>query len=208
MEELSITRALAEIQLLDKRIFKLINFNSEKYVCVKSDKSTVDFEKAGKSINSSYQSIIDLINRRHKLKSAVILKNAQTMIQLTNEKLSIAELIERKQMVEQYRNLLDYMKQNKEDALNQVRSQNEKVESELLRIIEASFGKNSSNTKSSSASEIETISTTYRKKNYSELFDPLDINAKIKTIDSLIDEYDRESNYLLAEVNAITKILV
>lgn len=208
MEELSITRALAEIQLLDKRIFKLINFNSEKYVCVKSDKSTVDFEKAGKSINSSYQSIIDLINRRHKLKSAVILKNAQTMIQLTNEKLSIAELIERKQMVEQYRNLLDYMKQNKEDALNQVRSQNEKVESELLRIIEASFGKNSSNTKSSSASEIETISTTYRKKNYSELFDPLDINAKIKTIDSMIDEYDRESNYLLAEVNAITKILV
>lgn len=206
MEELSITRALAELKLLDSRIMKKIT--STTYVTVKSNKHNKNFnyDQYEQNTKSDYQSLMDLINRRHKIKSAIILSNATTEVKLGNETFTIAEIIERKQMIVAYKALFDKMKNDRELTRTQIETNNQRIETDLQRILEVSFGKSSNN--KTNAQDIETISVTYRKENNYEIFDPLNIDNKLKDIEALIDNYDREANFVLSESNALTKVKI
>jgi hypothetical protein len=89
MEEISITRALAELKLLDSRITKKISecefvfFTSKKY------KSTMNSDALVSGSKASYQSVMDLIERRKNLKSAIIISNALTKVKLNGEEMTV-----------------------------------------------------------------------------------------------------------------------
>jgi len=206
MEEITITRALAELKLLDSRISKKTSESDFAFLLSKKNKSNVNTETLTTNARASFQSIVDLIKRRQTLKSAIILSNAHTRVKLNGEDLTVAEVIECKQLVDLYKALLLKLKQNRETIVNQVERNNQQLELDLQKLLEINFGK-SSNSKTNT-DDIENISKTYREQNKSEMLDCVNIDSKIKEVEELINKYETETNFVLSESNATTKIRV
>lgn len=204
MEEITITRALAELKLLDSRIQKKINESDFVFFISKKNKSNVNQDTLVSNSKSSVQSITDLIERRKNLKKSIILSNAVTKVKLANEEMTVAEVIERKQLVTYYKLFSAKMKQNRELVLNQVERQNQLMDTDLQKILEINFGKNS--TSRTNSDDIDNISKTYRELNKAEVLDGIGVDVKIKEIEELISRYETESNFVLSESNATTKI--
>jgi len=201
-EKISITRALSEIKLLNNRISKKISEND--FVYFMSKKKNINSNLLTSNAKSNYQSIIDLIHRRNKLKSAIILSNSQTKVSLNNNTMTVAEVIEMKNIIPLYKELLQKLKYNRESIMNQVERQNNSMENDLQKILEINFGK--SNNLKTNSDDIETISKTYRVNNQAEMLDCIDINNKINQLEEIIQLYENESNFVLSESNAITQI--
>jgi hypothetical protein len=204
MEEITITRALAELKLLDSRINKKINESEFVFFISKKNKNNVNQDTLVANSKSAIQSITDLIERRKNLKSAIIMSNSTTKVKLGDEEMTVAEVIERKQLVEYYKAFLARMKQNRENVLVNVERQNQALEVDLQKILEINFGKNS--TARTNSDDIENISKTYREHNKAEVLDGVGIDSKINEVEELINRYETESNFVLSESNAITKI--
>jgi hypothetical protein len=111
-----------------------------------------------------------------------------------------------KKLVEYYKKLLAKMKHNREQVLNQIERHNQQMETDLLKILEINFGKTSS--VKTNSDDIENISKTYRDHNRAESLDTIGIDLRIKEIEELLNKYESESNFVLAESNAITKISI
>lgn len=81
MEKMLVTQALNELKLLDDRINKAINDAVLVIAAKRSEKKVnpnltkEDFEIRAKA---GYQSVLDLIERRKKIKAAVVTSNAVT----------------------------------------------------------------------------------------------------------------------------------
>jgi hypothetical protein len=206
MEEITITRALAELKLLDSRINKKTSESDFAFLLSKKNKNNLNTDTLTTNAKASFQSIVDLIKRRQTLKSAIILSNAHTRVKLNGEDLTVAEVIECKQLVDLYKGLLLKLKQNRETVVNQVERNNQQLELDLQKLLEINFGK-SSNAKTNT-DDIENISKTYREQNKSEMLDCVNIDSKIKEVEELINKYETETNFVLSESNATTKIKV
>ncbi len=206
MEEITITRALAELKLLDNKINKKIDESEFVHFLSKKNKAVNNLDHLNVNSKASFQSITDLINRRKMLKSAIILSNASTLVKLNNETITVAEVIETKQLVEFYKKLLTKMKQNREQVLNLVEKHNYSMDNDLQKLLEISFGK-TSNTKTNT-DDIDNISKTFREQNRADILDSINLDSKIKDVEHTITQYETESNFVLAESNAITKIKI
>ncbi len=206
MEEITITRALAELKFLDSRISKKTAESDFAFLLSKKNRNNLNTETLTTNAKGSFQSIVDLIKRRQTLKSAIILSNSSTKVKLNGEDMTVAEVIECKQLVQLYKDLLLKLKQNRETVLSQVERNNQQMELDLQKLLEINFGK-SSNAKTNT-DDIENISKTYREQNKSEMLDCINVDSKIKEVEELINKYETETNFVLSESNAMTKIKV
>lgn len=205
MEEITITRALAELKLLDSRIHKKIVESTFMFLLSKKQKN-LNMENLSRSSVSNLQSIEDLIERRKRIKNGIIISNATTKVKFNGKEVTVAEVIESKQLLEYYNSLVDKLKRDRESVMTQVERQNQIMENDLQKILEINFGK-SSNLKTNS-DDIENISKTYREHNRTEVIDCIKIDEKIREIEEIISSIETESNFVLSESNAITKIRV
>lgn len=203
-ERISITRALAELKLLDSRIQKKIEEND--YVYFSSKKKITVSNQTIKNSKANYQSVIDLINRRAKLKNSIILSNANTRVKLGNKELTVAEVIEGRQIIPLYKGLLQKLRQNRDNVNYQVERHTTQMEVDLQKILEINFGK--SNNLKTNSDDIETISKTYRENNKAEMIDCIDVDSRIKELEEIVQQYETESNFVLSESNATTFIEV
>lgn len=81
-ESISITRALAEINLLHKRIENKVD-NASFVTCVsKKHKHLVNSDNFANNAKADFQSIEDLFKRRNAIKSAIIESNANTKVKI------------------------------------------------------------------------------------------------------------------------------
>jgi hypoxanthine phosphoribosyltransferase len=203
-ETLTITRALSELKLLDKRIAKKVTECTFTSVISKKNKHLVNQDQFSSNAKEDYQSIDDLIKRYNKIKSAIILSNSVTDVKLGNDVLTVAEVIERKQSLHYKKRLLEQLKRNRELSNTTMQHSNQQMEGDLQRLLETSFGKTSNN--KTNADDIENISKAFRESNQSRVLDPIGVDVKITELEKEIDEYDREANFVLSESNALTKI--
>lgn len=203
---MTITRALAELKLLDSRIDQKIASGEFVYMLSKKNRSNVNPESLKTTSVASYQSITDLIKRRNRIKSAIILSNANTKVILNNEEMTVAEVIEQKQLINFYRNLYGKLKEQRQDIKTQVERVNCQVDSELQKILEINFGKSSGN--KTNVDDIENISKTYRDHNCASMLDCINVDSKIVELEQLINIYETEANFVLSESNALTRISV
>ena len=109
---MSITQGLAELKLLDKRISKSLGYGVE-WAQLRSKTKKVDENELKKTVQSEYQSYMDLVKRRDLIKRAIVLSNAQTQVTIgTGPKKwsgTVAEAIEHKSSLKYKKNLLDKM---------------------------------------------------------------------------------------------------
>lgn len=85
---MTIHRALAELKLIDSKIEKAISIIEPTGVMqtnklVNNFYKKEDFEKEAKA---KYQSVIDLIERKNKIKSAIVIANGITEVEILGKK--------------------------------------------------------------------------------------------------------------------------
>ena len=197
MEKLTITRGLTQLKTLDKRIRKGI-----------SNGCFVTYEVGNKVQNecdprADFQSVMDLIEYRDRLKSAIVKSNASTKVKIAGKKYTVAEAIEAKTSIQYRAQLLKALRQNLDNVRYNVDEINQDVQRRLDRLIEASVGSDSKN-----KTEIDAISKPFLQRNEAQIVDNLGIEDKIKKLDKELEDFISDVDVALSESNAQTYIEV
>lgn len=200
--QMSITQALAEIKLLDKRINKHID--NITWADVSTVSKPIDAEKLKSRATAEYQSYMDLVKRRDSIKRAIVLSNASTRVKIANWEGTVAEAIEHKKSIQYKQNLLDVMKSQLMNAKSEYESQKNAVDMRLERLLQSELGKDVK----TNPETITALSTSFRSNNKVELVDPLDLGAKISSLESEIDSFETNVDWVLSEANGRTMITV
>lgn len=205
MTTISITRALSELKLLDKRINKAINETQfvEKVVGKKGISGYPTVEAFEEKVKSSFQSINDLIQHRKDIKAKIVASNAVTKVEIAGKTLTVAEAIERKTSIEYEQELLNKMKRDFNRKNEEVERENINVQNRLDKMIQEALA---GDTTGNASETIENISTTYKENNAAKIVNPLDILKTIEEKELEIDSFLGEVDIILSESNAKTTI--
>lgn len=208
IKKITVTEALKELKLYDARIKKAIE--SGIYVgAAKVNSDKINFKTKNTfsaDAKASYQSVIDLISNRTKIKSAIVKSNAETVLEINGVKMTRAEAIERKSSIEYEKAFLNELKAQFSRAMTIMDRENKKVETQCESIALAAAGKDSD--KKVKGDEIESVTETIRRLNEFGLVDPLNIEKVIANLESDIDGFESEVDVRLNLSNATTFIEV
>ena len=204
-EKMTITRALAELKLLDSRIIKSINQatfcaykkRSDKVV-TKLNLTVEEFEKNVKSTTASIQALIE---RRDKIKDLVVLSNATTKVRICDKEYSVASAIERKNSIKYEKELLERMKRNLLDVKTQITMQDNKIEKTIDEMNLVYVGKDNKNSNS-----MMELNKAYRENNEYCMVDPISIQNTISKMTLDIENFETEVDFVLSESNSTTYI--
>lgn len=199
-QQLTITRALAELKLLDKRITKTAN--SSTFVSWRVSGRDVANSRVNDA-KSEHKSVTDLIKRYNAIKSAIAVSNALTKVTISGVEYTVAEAITRKQSIDYDRMLLHSLICQNEDVMREIQSYESNVNHKLEALLQKNFSNQNKKT-----DDIQTITDAYLKSNKAERVDPLDVEKKIKNLQTDIDNFTTEVDYVLSESNAKTTIEV
>lgn len=219
-KKLSVHRVLSELKTLDKRITDAIssgiyvqaNRHSNEKI---SGMSIDDFNS--KVIQSSYDTVVSLIDRRSVLKRAVILSNAgidmtDTDMQdklvrheIAGQSLTLAEIIDFDAVIMLKELFLDSLNSQYRSVIVKVNRENDKIPGLLNTYISvAASGRDKSN--KDDAEFIKNISDDFMEKNSFDVVDPLNLQEKIKALSDEISSFKTEVDAIKSEVNATTFI--
>jgi hypothetical protein len=205
--EYSVTQALAQLKLLDKRIIKEINQAS--FVSYKKGESgkiekIYTEEEYSNNTKSSYAKITTLINRRNKIDVSIMVSNAITTVKINDKSMTVLEAISQKKIVDYKTKLLTAIKEEHAIIQDTIYQENHELDSRLQRLLETAFANKDKENKD----DIKNISDPYWKVNERKLVDPLNIKKLIGILDEEIDSFNNQIDYILSESNAKTKILI
>lgn len=202
-QRMSITQALPELKLLEKRIEKL-NYGICDWCKVSHNGAPIDKDKHKKESESQVQSYLDLLTRRNKIKRAIIVSNAQTKVKIGTWEGTVAESIEYKSSIEFNKELLRNMKeclQMRRDEYERLKGQ---VDARLERLLQSELGKDVK----TNPETITALTNSFRDNNKIEFVDPLDLSERISKLEEEIDGFETNVNWVLSESNAVTFIEV
>lgn len=210
-EKMTVHKALAELKVIDSRInnaireatFVTANKHSNEKI---SGMSIADYKT---TIKAAFQKVNDLINRRNAMKRAVVLSNAQTIVEVGADSYTVAEAIEMKNhgmehmrtllqvLTRQYKSAQDTLILNSGDALEK------RAENYVLSVIQAQ-PKDSKMSVDSEA--MKSLRKTYIENNVYDLIDPIDIAKRMEELTDRITQFETEIDAALSVSNALTVI--
>src|SRR3989338_466346 len=202
MTEITVSRGLAELHLLDKKIRKTIE--KAKYIAVKTKTKSLDVSKFKIEAKSDLQSINDLIKRKNMNKGSVRKNNAVTTVKIGKNEYTVADAIERKQSIQYEKILLSSLQQQRSQLIQQLNKHELAIKNKLDRLLEVEFGKDVK----SNVDNVNSITQSYLENNNMEYIDPIDIDSTISQLENSINEFESEVDLVLVESNAITKIIL
>ena len=204
MEEMTISRALNEVKMLDARIEKEIGSavfvdayqkKSQKLIRIQISKS--DFEK---NALAKYDKVTDLIKRRHACKASILKSNATVTVTIKNKTYIVIDAIERKRAIELDKMFLQKMKSEHSDIANILAVNESQLKEQISKMMSDVLASDRSE------SSVKEVSKIVREDNELTIVDPLSIKQKIDDLDSKIDGFLNDVDYALSESNATTKI--
>ena len=201
---ITIARALVELKTLDSRINKMIGENL--WTCYKTKGKNYNLDEYGYKSKtlSEFQSLNDLIKRRSAVKNAIVLSNSTKLVSIGSQSMTVAQAIEYKKTIEYKRYLLDTLKRQKQSVTVESEAHKQRVQAKIddnIRIICGKDVKPDANT-------IQTITEGISKGDPIEVFDPLNLEQVIKSLEMEIEEFTANVDYALSESNALTTITV
>lgn len=192
---MTITQALNELKLLDKRIAKTI---SKAKVGIKiGSKIQNNFDEV--STKADLQSINDMIERRATIKMLINNSNVKTKVKVAGKQMSVLEAIEYKATIEYKNSLLKQITSQYNSAVQEVNYNNEEVKRRLDSQISSVFEKPTDK-------DVKDFTTTFEKNNSYSLSNPLKLEELSKSLDEEIDVFTNEVDYVLSTSNATTTI--
>jgi hypothetical protein len=212
IKTITLTEALAELKLLDKKINKSMQNLAYKgapvidYIVGKK-KTTEKYNLTEEEIKREAQSKIDQLNaliaNRGKLKAIVARTNAVTQVTVAGKIYTIVEAIERKNNLENEKRLLEILNNAVENVTEKVRRINENAKNEVDRLLEAKL---STDSKNQSAQEIESLAKILLENKEAKVVDPYGVAKLIESMNEDIENFEREVDVALSIINATTTI--
>lgn len=202
-QTMSITQALPELKLLERRIDK-VSGSIVEWCKVAHNGAPVDKDKHKKESESQLQSFQDLVKRRDTIKRAIILSNARTKVKIGSFEGTVAEAIEYKASIRFRRNLLDNMKECLQAKRSEYEQMKAQVDSRLERLLQSELGKDVK----TNPETITALTNSFRENNKVELVDPLDLATRIQNLEEELDSFETNVDWVLSESNATTQIQV
>jgi len=200
---MSVTQALPELKLLEKRIDKVME-GIQDWCKVSHNGAPVDKDKHKKETEAQLQSFQDLVKRRDLIKRAIILSNANTRVKIGSFEGTVAEAIEYKMSIRFKRDLLDAMKSSLTNKREEYERKKGEVDGRLERLLQSELGKDVK----TNPETITALTNSFRENNKVELVDPLDLAAKIQTMEDELDSFQTNVDWVLSQANATTMIEV
>lgn len=203
MATLSLHRALAELKLADAKISKkiaaimVVGYKKEQGLV--NEKTKLD--DFNKEAQSQHDSITALVNRKNTLKALIVKANAETVVEIAGQKMTIAEAITRKDSISIEEQYLQALKNNRRKIQATVESHNTKIDTNALKLVETALGKDNADENAAIA-----IKDGYVKSNQIELVDPLGLDKIIEVLEEDISNFKAEVDASLSEINATTFI--
>lgn len=208
-EEMTVHKALCDIKLLNKKIFKEIS-EIKVVVANKSTNNKINgqtLKEFEQTIKSDYQSINSNIDRYKALTRAVAQSNAVTKIVVNGSEYTVAEAIAIKnKLIPIKQQLLDRILYvyNKENSL--VNEKNERLEYEADEFVRDKDLKKE-DSKNLAETILKTRNDYYNTRKY-ELVDPLKVNNITKELKDEIDNFLLDIDSALSVSNANTLITI
>lgn len=223
-QRMSITQALAELKLLDKRIRKMVapkttsapawesygasesetTYPELNWIAVKTKSAPVDAEQLAREARAEWQSFMDLVNRRDRIKKAVVQSNATTQVTIGTWTGTMAEAIEHKSSIGYKKMLLGAMKKSLSTALEQQKAAQKEVQERLDRLLQSELGKDVR----TNPDTIQSITVSFRENNKVELVDPLELAKRIKELGEEVENFETNVDWVLSETNGRTMVEV
>ena len=206
-EKMTIHEALSELKVIGKRIDKEINgvvlVTANKHSNTKIGGKSI--EEFSDNIKSKYQKITDLIKRREAIKRAVTQSNAITVVNISGQKMTVAEAIEYKKSGIVFKeNLLSCLSLQYNRAIDIInRTNGDNLVSKADDYVIKMYGSKDSGI----ANEvIETAKKNYIDNNSLDMIDPLDVSKIITELNDEIDKFMTTVDSALSVSNATTMI--
>lgn len=205
MEKMTIHRGLSELKTIKSRIEKGIKDLSVTNVVQKDKKinGIMTLEEFTKLANSGYDSISALIDRQAKIKKAIVDSNAKTQVEVAGKDMTVADAITAKGMIALRKAFLDKMEAQLREATAAINRNNEIVQANSLKILEATFGKDQTKV---SKDDVDNVQKPYIANNEWSLVDPLGISEKITALAKEIGDFEADVDAALSESNAVSFI--
>lgn len=204
MSSISIARALVELKTLDARINKITGNTQWIIFKTKNRNSNYSEEEFKKTTQSEFQFLSDLISRRDKLKNAIMKSNSIVEVELGGNKMTVSQAIEYKKTIEYKKKLLDNLKRQRQTVTIEHESHKQRVQNKIDENIKVICGKDSK----PDETVIKSVSEGITKGDPIEIFDPLGLDKIIKEMETSIEDFTANVDYVLSESNALTTITV
>ncbi len=208
MEKMTIHRALAELKLIDSKIEKatlLIDPTGimQANKLVNGVYFKAEFESNAKA---KYQSVIDLIERKNKIKSAIVAANGVTMVEIAGVKMTIADAISFKSVIVFKKNLIEILLRKHNAAKSKFMLENEKINDIALDNAKIMLGKEGDFSVRPTDDDVKNIIEPFIKRNEFHLVDPLKVEKLVEKMQEEVSNFETEVDAVLSEVNAVTMI--
>lgn len=200
--KISITRALAELKLLDNRINRAIE-ELKFAVCVtKKTNYNINKNEFTAQATAAYQSVNDLINRREKIKAAVMNSNATTRVKIGSKEMTVSEAIEMKHTI-QYK---EYILEKVREQRLQVTKEYEAHKNKVKQAIDANITQICSRDVKPDPAVIQDLTDFFYKSDSCEVFDPLSLDTLVTTLTAEIEDFKLNVDFALSEANSLSFI--
>lgn len=207
-QKMTIHRALSELKLIDSKIEKSINEICPigMYQEGKLIDNFLPLEDFNKLTNAKYQSVNDLIERKNKIKSAIVKANAETIVTIAGKKYTIAEAINFKKVIEIKKILLDKLVTYSDKIKSKVNFENDKIYKTALENAKIILGKQGDDKVKATDEDVKNIVDPFVKRNEYKIIDPLKIDTLIENLTNEIDSFEVDVDSVLSEINSLTFI--
>lgn len=206
-QKMLVTQALNELKTLDSRINRAIA-NTTYIAAAKKNETKVssNLTKTDFVANTKadMQSITDLIERRKRMKAAIVKSNAETKVVVGGTEMTVADAIERKTSISYETDLLNRMRYQLDQATKQVNVKNLEMENKIDSLVATAYGRDSKAT--IGTSDYDNIANPYKTNNEYSLVDPLNLKAVIDKLETDILTFTSEVDSVLQISNCVTSI--
>jgi hypothetical protein len=208
--EISVTRALVELKRFQERIENAIlhgrfvdrTIGHDQYKKVSSNMSVGE---AIAKIQASFDKIDSLISNREKIKAAIVLSNAATLVTVLGRTMTVAEAIELKSTVSFRQMYLNNIRNQFTLTTNAVDKANTELEASITASLNTIYGNEKGKVEPSMYSA---ISQPQKQQKESALLDPCNVASRIEKLTDEISQMNSEIDFVLSESNAKTVISV
>lgn len=205
MEKMTIHRGLSELKLIGSKIETQTNNLipsgiMQKDKLVNGTTKQEDFEKSAKE---RYQSVIDLITRGNKIKSAIVKANGETDVKIGTETMKIADAINIKTVLGYKKNLIALMEKRHTQTKANLEKNNAQIDTNALKLAEVALGKQGIKIGEDDAQK---VIGPFLEANKFSLIDPLQVERVIEELSKGVLDFESEVDAALSEINAVTFI--
>lgn len=209
MTQITVTDALAELTLLEKRInsAKADLGNNNLITFVEIGQVPTGYksrEEYNSKARAALQRVDALIGRRRTIKRAIVLSNATTMVSIANEEMTVAEAIEMKNFIAYYEIVLDTMHTTYRTTLSKYEQAQGRVKERLDKLAIEVLGRNAN----TATDRYQSLADSFLAREGVELLDPANLAEENERRQNFIEEFKSTCDRVLSISNARTIIEV